>query len=89
MALSTGGGASQRRDCWAREDQPKSTGQCSCDPTVFARLLTDQAQSSVPEEQHTVAVKCYWFGQLALLACANLVCLGCLLQYLCVCCHCR
>ena len=75
MALTTGGGATQRRGSWAREHQPKSTGQYSSDHTVFARLLPHQAQSSVLEEQNTVAIKCYWIGQLALLARANLVCL--------------
>lgn len=64
------------RGSWAREHQAKSTGQYSSDHTVFARLLPYQAQSPVQEQQHTVAVKCYWFGQLALLARANLVCLG-------------
>ena len=71
MALTTGGGASQRRGSWVREHQPKSIGQYSSDHTVFARLLPHQAQSSVLEEQGTVAIKCHRFDQLALLDCAK------------------
>ena len=71
MALSTDGVASQMRDCWVREDQPKSTGQYSSHQIVFARLFPNQAQSSVLEEQDIVAIKYHCFGQLAQLAFAK------------------